>query len=152
MGIVGHARYAAHLAEATSFKRFGLRWRMAREYRRERSRIEPSLHSLYLSHIIAGENEGEQTVSTIIPLKGVGHGNIASVRKEMFLSLLQNGWVVHRVNRSHVPVGRVQCLKPKGRPSHMADSRAAYRIQDGVWRQVQVLRQGVDQVCELGVR
>jgi len=45
MGNVGQARYAAHLAEARFFKRFVLRWRIAREHRRERSRIEPSLHS-----------------------------------------------------------------------------------------------------------
>jgi len=55
-----HARYAAQLAEARFFKRFVLRWRMAREYRRERRRIEPSLHSLYLGHIATGEMKGNK--------------------------------------------------------------------------------------------
>ena len=45
------ARHAAELAEASFCQRLVLRWRIAREVRRERRKIEPSPHSLYSSHI-----------------------------------------------------------------------------------------------------
>jgi hypothetical protein len=43
------ARYAAELAHAGFFQRLGLHWRIAREFRRERRKIEPSPGSLYSS-------------------------------------------------------------------------------------------------------
>lgn len=45
------ARHAAELAKAGLFRRLVLRWRIASEFRRERRKIEPSLKSLYLSHM-----------------------------------------------------------------------------------------------------
>ena len=47
-------RYAAELAPAGFFRRLVLHWRMAREFRRERRKIEPSPGSLYSSRIAAG--------------------------------------------------------------------------------------------------
>lgn len=43
------ARHAAELAGAGFFRRFLVRWKMAFEFRKERRRIEPSSHSLYIS-------------------------------------------------------------------------------------------------------
>jgi hypothetical protein len=47
------ARHAAEFAEAGFFQRLVLRWRIAREFRRERQKIEPSRGSLYSSQIVA---------------------------------------------------------------------------------------------------
>lgn len=47
------ARHAAELAEAGFFQRLLLRWRIAREFRRERRKIEPSAGSLYSSQVMA---------------------------------------------------------------------------------------------------
>ena len=41
------ARYGAELAEAGFFRRLVLQWRIAREFRCERRKIEPSPSSLY---------------------------------------------------------------------------------------------------------
>lgn len=46
------ARYAAELREAGFFKRLVLRWRIAREFRLERRKIEPSAGSLYSSQVM----------------------------------------------------------------------------------------------------
>jgi hypothetical protein len=52
------ARYGAELAEAGLFRRLVLHWRIAREFRRERRKIEPSPSSLY-----GHENGGESAES-----------------------------------------------------------------------------------------
>ena len=51
------ARHAAELAHARFFQRLVLHWRIAREFRRERQKIEPSPSSLYSSQIVARKLE-----------------------------------------------------------------------------------------------
>ena len=46
------ARYEEELREAGVFKRLVLRWRIAREFRLERRKIEPSAGSLYSSQVM----------------------------------------------------------------------------------------------------
>jgi hypothetical protein len=45
------ARHALELKDAGFFRRLVLRWRIASEYRRERRKIVPSNHSLYIGHV-----------------------------------------------------------------------------------------------------
>jgi hypothetical protein len=52
------ARYGAELAEAGFFRRLVLQWRIARAFRCERRKIEPSPSSLY-----GHENGGESVES-----------------------------------------------------------------------------------------
>jgi len=47
------SRHAAEWSQAGFFRRQVLRWQMAVEFRRERRKLVPSVHSLYSSRIAA---------------------------------------------------------------------------------------------------